>query len=1386
LKKKIFKVLLLAILVNTKFVFCQSDEVATGIFNGDSVTYFKHKLDVLLIPEQIANPSYFVQVNNFLNSINASIDTLYELEYIEGLATINLSDTSDALDYYTIFLNSGLFNEVTLSGYAEPINCDDCFDERYEFQWYLQNDENHDIDGNKVWPITTGDNSRVRIYIMDGGIYLDNTSGPIYHLDERFNSNFVVNSANDFTLYGSVHDNMNNGHGTFIAGLIGASRCNTEGIKGLSPDAEIVIQKVFKHNPPNGNLNNSVWMANALNSIVNWKKLNLSKQVVVNCSWVYVQGEHLGFRAALDSALRYNIILACGTGNSSDFVKYPAKYAATYNNVISVGATDRDDDIAYFSCFSENTTQKQVTLVAPGGHTPAISPDNIYSIDYNCNTCYNTKGGTSFSAPLVASTVALMWSVKNTLLPLQVKEKIIRSVNKVAGMNGQNYTVEYGYGRLNSFNSVVNSTDSITNILGSSNQTITLSDHLRIEDITTIPERCTILVPTGKVLILDKFAQLNFEQFGKIIIQDGGKMIQRKFSTVEDRGEILIQNNGCYIVEDSADFNFTGQGPGGPNDYGCVAVWGGTLYIGENSLVNMNDGGFLTVKNGGKIVIGKNSKINIGDWSWLGLEDDAELTIGENANILFEDWSWLIMGNNSAIRFGENSGLKFREWSYMNADTDDTSHIYLTGQNSQTRWNGIIFDSTRINDTIEKCIFSEAKTAITIRNSNVSSNVTRIFEDNIFNVPEGLNTKGIYSDNTHKITIEGNTFNMPTTVGSNLHVGIYLNTASTSSVPVNVDPEGAGEDPEDQMVYILNIINNTFNKGTASIVLANFTSNFLPYYIKSNNFEQPASQMNIFGIKIGGTIKNNVMTSMQTPLGIHLANSNPTLFNNIIPARDVALHLVGHCYPNLAPQISGNQTTWTGGKNQLSVSNFDAVQLQAFGNVFTDYGRNKFIAPSSGYHLYGWIDSTVEIYKSRNNCWYRPGNSMPNIYLVRPNTGQPISTITYNYVFDCNSEPDPSEYELDYMGHEIWDSIMISENDIGEQPEEDEQLFIQAMDYYTDNQYVNSIMAYKSLINTYPSSNFVKDALYNMYSCHEALDTSSNQDYINTLFGNLNVYLEQKIESDSYDTEFEDVAFDVKLMCESKLQNYNDAMNGYEFIALFHPDPNTRLIASWNYEAVQAILNSGSSGGFHEVNLEYLLEKKIVEVEKVISENPVMQKMKKSYEVQFRERKGLIEEQIKIESSNLDESDYINRKIEELDKLKTDKAKHNLLILKNLSTEELDRNKLEDMFLTSRNFRNESLTSRNSILPDQYKLSQNYPNPFNPTTTINYELPTDGIVTIKIFDLVGKEIATLVNESKKAGSYQVLFNGQNFSSGIYFYKIEVGNFVETRKMVLIK
>jgi flagellar hook assembly protein FlgD len=89
-------------------------------------------------------------------------------------------------------------------------------------------------------------------------------------------------------------------------------------------------------------------------------------------------------------------------------------------------------------------------------------------------------------------------------------------------------------------------------------------------------------------------------------------------------------------------------------------------------------------------------------------------------------------------------------------------------------------------------------------------------------------------------------------------------------------------------------------------------------------------------------------------------------------------------------------------------------------------------------------------------------------------------------------------------------------------------------------------------------------------------------------------------------------------------------------------------------------------------------------------------------------------------------------------------------------------------------------------LPTEYGLDQNYPNPFNPTTTINYQLPENNHVTIKIYDILGNLVTTLIDQQMEAGYQSVNWNASHSASGVYFYELRSGSFISTKKLMLLK
>ena len=111
---------------------------------------------------------------------------------------------------------------------------------------------------------------------------------------------------------------------------------------------------------------------------------------------------------------------------------------------------------------------------------------------------------------------------------------------------------------------------------------------------------------------------------------------------------------------------------------------------------------------------------------------------------------------------------------------------------------------------------------------------------------------------------------------------------------------------------------------------------------------------------------------------------------------------------------------------------------------------------------------------------------------------------------------------------------------------------------------------------------------------------------------------------------------------------------------------------------------------------------------------------------------------------------------------------------------------LKEVSVTGEEIKNIQTDEADALVPAKESLSQNYPNPFNPSTIIHYEIPNDGLVTLKVYDELGREVKTLVNQYQNKGKYDVNFDASNLASGIYFYRLQSGNFISTKKMLLLK
>lgn len=114
--------------------------------------------------------------------------------------------------------------------------------------------------------------------------------------------------------------------------------------------------------------------------------------------------------------------------------------------------------------------------------------------------------------------------------------------------------------------------------------------------------------------------------------------------------------------------------------------------------------------------------------------------------------------------------------------------------------------------------------------------------------------------------------------------------------------------------------------------------------------------------------------------------------------------------------------------------------------------------------------------------------------------------------------------------------------------------------------------------------------------------------------------------------------------------------------------------------------------------------------------------------------------------------------------------------LSNIQSDNFDLNKLSFV----------EVSFGGELTPETYVLSQNYPNPFNPSKTIKYQIPKAGVVTLKVYDILGSEVVTLVDDFQNEGRYEVNFNAFKLASGVYLYRLNVNDYVDVKKMLLLK
>lgn len=385
-------------------------------------------------------------------------------------------------------------------------------DTYYGDQWSLNQGSDVDIDMPEAWSITTGSTS-VKIAILDSGIPMDGSS--LDHEDLNDASHVVLVSGAD--IYNADdYPEDNNGHGTKVAGIIGAETNNNTGIAGIGYNCKIMPIKV--------GLTQYDFLLGVIKAIYNGAK-------VINYS-IYGDSPNGFFELGIEYAQEDGCLIVAAAGNDSENEAYPGLYSTSFDNVIAVSATDDEDDL-----YVGNNYGSWINVSAPGVDilTTYLGDD------------YDYVTGTSFAAPHVSGLAGLLYSVNGSLAHSWLRE-IIELTAKDLGASG--FDEYYGHGRINAYRAVKNADEQFTTSGTIENgelwwDTVTITDNLTIpsDAVLAIKPGTTISVSTGKKITVNG-----------TLLAGGTDSDRITFTSTSGTWYGIEVNNGGHFNPDFSDF----------------------------------------------------------------------------------------------------------------------------------------------------------------------------------------------------------------------------------------------------------------------------------------------------------------------------------------------------------------------------------------------------------------------------------------------------------------------------------------------------------------------------------------------------------------------------------------------------------------------------------------------------------------------------------------------------------------------------------------------------------------------------------------------------------------------------------------------------------------
>ena len=571
-----------------------------------------------------------------------------------------------------------------------------------------------------------------------------------------------------------------------------------------------------------------------------------------------------------------------------------------------------------------------------------------------------------------------------------------------------------------------------------------------------------------------------------------------------------------------------------------------------------------------------------------------------------------------------------------------------------------------------------------------------------------------------------------------------------------------------------------------------------PIRLEGNYFNNisgtPAIAAAVNGV-CGGTIKNNNFYKFSD--GVIAANSSIDLYNNRFYSNIASSKSIqGFSESNL--NMSPNDEYYLGGYNRIYTMNEESKNVYVDNSfVFLENGDNTFnISEYSGigekpYHIFGTFPSINEQqYPAAYNCFKIDSIDAEAFVEVTVN-GTPIEFNFYSY--SCNAMLS-GDYEVVSIEGLVNDTIALKHTGQGGSEKGNggngNEMQVSRCKTLSDSinisirkrQYTVTEQKCIELLNLFPDSTASFDALNKLYL------SSLLQDSAGSKMAPLKTFYETVILNNPGKEKLINRCFYLIQKCKVSLKQYTSALEGFNLIIQQNPYTYEGLVASWDFAATH-LLDSigGSSGGYNGKTEEKLLtafditnrydstkftKKQRIEISKSVNDILENKRITQTEKIETLQKKS--------EEGNREATKELHTMKRLSETVKTKKPGNNSEL------QGIIQSDIKKVFSRVDNNTTESV----SIIPQTYQLYQNYPNPFNPTTKIAFDLPKDSKVKLVIYDILGREMKTLVNnEFRSAGKYITEFNGSNMASGVYFARILVNegkDFIAVKKMVFLK